>query len=221
MSKLDALKEKLSGLGAKLGEKTDKVGFIRSWKEKRAKAIPAALKAADPHSLAAIYREGGTGTRLQVLAFYLFVVVAVVSAGSLFKKVAGKMRSSPANDQLVTDITHEFSESKRKHDENAQMLALGQFTTNIYVGPPEDAQIMSIDLWIRVSDPKTAATVSDRNEVFREKTMDALNDLFVGKVNLLLEEGKVQAKEKIRSSLNTALKVGKVEEVFIQNLVVQ
>jgi flagellar basal body-associated protein FliL len=81
--------------------------------------------------------------------------------------------------------------------------------------------MMSIDLWVKVSDPSSAAVVNGRNEVFREKTIDALNDLFSRKVNLLEEAGKAEAKTKIRDALNTALPAGKVEEVFIQNLVVQ
>ncbi|MGZ3651570.1 MAG: flagellar basal body-associated FliL family protein [Bdellovibrionota bacterium] len=221
MSKLDALKEKLDGLRTQLREKTDKIAFIRSWRENRAKKLAAPPKPEDPHSLSAIYREGGTGTRLQVLAFYLFLVVAIVSAGSLIKKMAGKMQNSAAHEKMVTDFSHELAESKRKHEEDAQLLSLGQFTTNIYVGPPEESKMMSIDLWIRVSDPQTAGIVNDRNEVFREKTIDALNSLFQEKVNLLQEEGKKAARERVREALNTALKAGKVEEVFIQNLIVQ
>jgi flagellar basal body-associated protein FliL len=221
MSKLDAVKEKLATLRARLGEKTDKIGFLRTWKEKRAKAAAAGPKAADPHSLSAIYRDGSTGTRLQVIAFYLFVLIAVVSAGSLVKKIVVKMRSTAANDEMRKDISQAVTDLTRKKVEEAEMLALGQFTTNIFTGEAAGAKLMNIDLWIRVSDPGTATLVNTRNEVFREKTMDALNDLYVRKVNLLSAEGKTEAREKIRSSLNSALKHGKVEEVFIQNLVVE
>ena len=101
------------------------------------------------------------------------------------------------------------------------MLALGEFTTNIYLGPPEGKKVASIDLWIRVSDPEVASFVRSRSEVFREKTSYALSELFDSKVNLLRSEGKLEARERIREALNSALKTGKVEEVFIQNLIVE
>jgi flagellar basal body-associated protein FliL len=221
MSKLDALKEKLAGVRAQLAEKTDKIGFLRAWKEKRAQAAAAGPKPPDPHSLGAIYRDGGTGTRLQVIAFWLFVAIAVVSAGSLFKKMAVKLRSSSANEQVKKDISEGLEKIKEKKIEDAEMLALGQFTTNVYVGPPEDTKNMSIDLWLRVSDPGVAAQINNKNEIYREKTLDVLNSLFARKVSLLQDAGKTAAKDQIRESLNAVLKNGKVEEVFIQNLVVE
>ncbi len=89
MSKLNALKEKLSGLQAKLSEKADKIAFFRKWREKKAAAsVTAGDKAqasGDPASLGAIYREGSTLTRAQVILFFVFLVISVVSAGSLAK----------------------------------------------------------------------------------------------------------------------------------------
>jgi flagellar basal body-associated protein FliL len=223
MQKLDELKDKLSGLKAKLLEKTDKIGFIRAWREKaqKAEATPLVPKAPAPHSLRAIYRDGGVGTRLQVLAFYIFVFVALVSAGSLLKKVFLKMRSSNENEKLQQDFSHEFSEARRKALEKTDLLSLGQFITNAYVGPPKDAMMMSVDLWIRVNDPEASFMIESKNLIFRDKTMSAFNDLFVNKVNLLTDEGKAKAKEKIKEALNSYLKKGEVEEVFIQNMIVQ
>lgn len=221
MSKLDPIKAKIAALQAQIAEKTDKIGFIRAWKEKRAQAAAAGPKPPDPLALSSIYRDGSTGTRFQVLAFYLFVVVALVSAGSLAKKVLVKMRSSKANQEMAHDISHGMAEIKQKKLEQAEMLSLGQFTANIYQGTQEEGRMMSIDLWLRVSDPNVAAEINNRNDVYREKTMDALNELFVGKVNMLQEDGKAQARDRIRDSINSALKSGKVEDVFIQNLVVQ
>jgi len=220
MSKIDDIKAKISGLRAQLAEKADKIAPLKAWREKRALAASAGPTPANPLSLGSIYRDGGTGTRLQVLAFYLFLAVALVCAGSLLKKMAGKMRSSAAHEQMVSDISHGLSETKRKKEEEAQMLSLGQFTTNVYMGNVEP-KIMSIDLYVRVSDPQTAAAVNDRNEVFREKTMDVLNALFSEKVDLMQEEGKAVARERVREALNTVSKPGKVEEVFIHNFIAQ
>jgi flagellar basal body-associated protein FliL len=63
--------------------------------------------------------------------------------------------------------------------------------------------------------------VNDRNEVFREKTGDALSTLFNEKVEVLTEHGKDITRERIRAALNEVAKPGKVDEVFIQNLIVQ
>ena len=223
MLNLNALKDKLGGLKAKLAEKTDKIAFLKNWRERRATKQPsgAAGKPSDPHSLNAIYREGTTGTRLQVIAFYLFILVALVSAGSLAKKIAVKLRFSTEHEKLKQDYTHELAEAKRKVLERAEILSLGEFTANIYVGAPAETKMMSVDLWIKVSDPEVAALVNSRIGMFHDRTTEALNALFVSKVNLLQEEGKVLAKEKIRNSLNSALHHGRVEEVFIQNFVVQ
>jgi flagellar basal body-associated protein FliL len=220
MSKLDDIKAKIAGIRAQLGEKADKIAFLKSWREKRTQAAAAGPKSADPHSLGAIYREGGTGTRLQVLAFYLFLIVAVVSAGSLVRKMGGKMRTSAEHEKMVTDISHGLAETKHRHEEEAQLISLGQFTTNVY-SENQSEKMMTIDLYVRVSDPQTGTMVNDRNEAFREKTGDALSSLYNEKVELLTEHGKDVAKERIRATLNQITKPGKVDEVFIQNLIVQ
>jgi flagellar basal body-associated protein FliL len=85
----------------------------------------------------------------------------------------------------------------------------------------QSEKMMTIDLYVRVSDPQTGTMVNDRNEAFREKTGDALSSLYNEKVELLTEHGKDVAKERIRATLNQITKPGKVDEVFIQNLIVQ
>ncbi len=222
MSKLNALKEKLAGFKAQVAEKADKIAFIKRWREKRqvAPKTEPPLALGNP-SIGTIYREGSTFTRLQVILFVVLSLVAFVSAGSVGVRLAGKLRSSSEHEKVKEDITHEFAEVQRKHLEKAEMLALGQFTTNAYTGPGKQ-QMMNIDLWIRVSDPEAASLVNSRTAVFHDKTMDALNSLYMEKVSLLSEQGKNQAREKIRESLGEALPKGhSVEEVFIQNLVFQ
>lgn len=222
MSKLNALKEKLSGLQAKLAEKADKIGFIKKWRATRAATSPAAASPADPASLGAIYREGSTLTRVQVIIFFILAVTAAVSAGSLALKLAAKLKSSGEHEKIKAEYAHEFAEVKRKNAEKAEMIALGQFTSNAWVGPPQEKAMMSVDLWIRVSDPKAASAVNDRTAVFHDKATEALNELFVGKVSLLSEEGKSRARELLKSKLNSALPHGSsVDEVYIQNLTVQ
>ena len=83
MSKLNEIIEKIKGLQTQLSEKVDKITFIKKWREKRT----GAAKKLDPTSLSAIYREGSTGTRIQVLVIYAFLFVALISAGSLVRKI--------------------------------------------------------------------------------------------------------------------------------------
>ena len=226
MSKLTVLKEKLAGLQAKLSEKADKIAFFRKWREKKA-AAPAPAGAQTPGdtdsaSLGAIYREGSTLTRAQVILFFVFIVISVVSAGSLAKKVLVKLKTSGEHEKIKAEYTQGFAEVQRKHLEKAEMIALGQFTANAWVGPPKGEGMMSVDLWIRVSDPKAAAAVNGRTAVFHDKAMDALDSLFREKVSLLTEPGKARAREKLKEALGQSLPHGTaVEEVFIQNLVVQ
>lgn len=225
MSKLNALKEKLNGLQAMLSEKSDKIGFIRKWREKRAAAaVPgnAATKAASPTSLGTIYREGSTLTRAQVLLFLVFAVISVVSAGSLAKKIAVKLKSSGEHEKIKTEYSQEFAEVKRKSLEKAEMISLGQFTAKAWGGNAKGDSMMSVDLWIRVSDPQGAAHVNSKTAIFHDKTMEALNELHKDKVNLLTETGKDRAREKLKEQLGQALPHGsRVEEIFIQNLVLQ
>lgn len=223
MSKLDALKDKLNGVKATLAEKADKIAFIKSWREKAAASAgsPAAAKPRNPYSLSSIYKEGSTFTRLQVLMVLVLSLTALASTGILVKKIAGKLKSTSEHEQIKQDYSNELSEMKRKHLEKAEMLALGQFTTNAYAGEGE-VKMMTIDLWIRVSDPSTAAVVDGNSTVFHDKAMGALSALYVNKVNLLTEEGKNRAKNEIKAALGEALPAGhSVEEVFIQNLMLQ
>lgn len=221
MPNFNALKEKLDAFQAKLLEKTDKIGFIKKWREKSAQAEANAAKYASPYSLNRIYREGSTGTRLQVLAFYLFIAVAIFSGASLLKKLSGKLRSSAANEQLKEEYSSGLAEVQRKALEKAEMISLGQFTASAYVGPPEETRMMRLDLWVKVSDPDAAAAINNTNDLFRDKTVDALNNLFASKVNMLQESGKATARAQIKDALNTGLKKGHVEDVFIENLIVQ
>ncbi len=223
MSKLDALKEKWGGIKAKLAEKTDKIAFIKAWKDKQAaaaQAAPTAAKPRNPLALGTIYSEGNTLTRIQVILFVLLVAIALVSAGKLAKKLAGKLKSTAEHEQIKQDYSSELAEIKRKSQEKAEMVSLGQFTTNAYA--PGEKKMMSIDLWVRVSDPEAAALVDRRSSEFHDKAMSALNGLYLGKVNLVTENGKTQAKERLKESLNAGMPEGRrVEEVFIQNLTLQ
>lgn len=223
MSKLNAFKEKLAGLKGRLTEKADKIAFIKSWREQRA-AVPTGDQTTppSPHSVASIYRDGSTFTRLQVILFVCLSLIALGSSASLMVKLASKLKSSTENENLKKDYSHELAEVKRKSMEKVEMMALGQFTTNAYVADSNETKMMTIDLWIRVSDPETASLVENRSAIFHDKTMDALNDLYISKVSLLNEQGKNEARLRIRASLGEALPKGhSVEEVFIQNLVFQ
>jgi flagellar basal body-associated protein FliL len=225
MSKLNALKEKLAPLLAKISEKADKIAFLRKWREKR-KAAGAAVDGAgspkDPTSLGSIYREGSTLTRVQVILFFVFLAISIVSAGSLVKKVLLKMKTSSEHEKLKSEYSQELVKVQQKHQEKAEMISLGQFLAKAWVGPQKGDAKLSVDLWIRVSDPKAAAVVNGKTAMFHDKATDALDLLYREKVNLLTDDGKAKARAKLKEMIGQSLPEGTlVEEVFIQNLVVQ
>jgi flagellar basal body-associated protein FliL len=57
--------------------------------------------------------------------------------------------------------------------------------------------------------------------VLRDRTVDALNELYAQKVNLLTDQGKETAKKKIRGFLNEIVPKSAVEEIYFHNLVIQ
>lgn len=223
MSKLDAFKEKLSSLKTQASEKADKIEFVRKLKEKlAARSANASSKPPDPTSLSAIYKEGTTLTRAQVLLFLVLAVISIVSAGSLAKKILVKLKTSSEHEKIKAEYSHELSELKRKSEEKAELVALGQFSANAWVGPPRNEALMSVDLWVRVSDTKAAALVEDQSSIFHDRAAEAFYSLYKEQVNLLTEEGKAKAREKLKASLTKAMPHGSaVEEVFIHNLIVQ
>lgn len=221
MAKLDALKEKLAGLRQKLTEKIDSIPFL---KKMLAKPAPAADTTVSPArsgdaSLGKIYRGGGTLTRLQVLGFFLFLSGAMLASAFVAKRVFVKLRDS-GHGAPAEEVTHGIGDIKRRMEENASVLSLGKFTVSTFVSEKRETA-MGIDIWLRVSGVDAANFVQSHEVVLHDKTMDAMNELYMQHVNLLTEQGKEAAKDKIRDFLNQAIPKGKVEEVYFYNMVVQ
>jgi flagellar basal body-associated protein FliL len=224
MSKLDDLKAKLAALQQTLSEKLDKIPLLKKLlaKSSAPTAAPAAPKsyAPSPTSIGQIYKGGGTLTRLQVFVFYIFVIAMVVSGTLAGKKLFQRFRTSPEHEKMVADVSHGLGDIKRRMEENATVLSLGKFTVNAFVDQHHQTR-MSIDLWLRVSSVDAANFVQSHEEVLHDKTMDALNELFMNQVNLLTEPGKVQARKTLIKFLNAALPKGEVQEIFFYNMVAQ
>lgn len=216
MAKLDALKEKVAALRQQLAEKLDKIPFLKKF---AAKAPESAGAPAPSHSLGAIYRSGGTLTRFQVVCFVVFLIAAVISSAIVGKRIFQRMQASEEK-KLKADYSHGLGDIKRRMEENASVLALGKFTVSAYM-PDSKNTSATIDLWLRVNNVEAANFVQNHDSVLRDKTMDALNELYVKKVNLLTVEGKEIAKAKIRESLNQAVPKAAVEEIYFHNMVLQ
>jgi hypothetical protein len=224
MSKLDAIKNKLAAIREKALEKVDKIAFIKKWLEKKAPSpspnAPEKKKAPEAHSLGEIYRQGGTGTRLQVLLVFTFGLAALIATGLAIKKMASRFRSSVEHEKIKKDYAKEFEDFSKRVQTNASVISIGSLTINAYVGEGKSS-LMSLDLWARMSDPQAADFAQKNDLILHDKALDALNDLFLEKVNLLSEQGKVTARNRIIEKINRVLPKGKVEEVFFHNLVAQ
>lgn len=215
MAKLDALKEKIGGLKQKLTEKFHSIPLFQKILKKE-----EVKKGADPHSIGVIYQSGGVFTRLQVILVFLLAAAAVASLGVVAAKIKGRHHAKSENEKLAADYSQGLEAMKRKMEDNASTLSLGQFVISAYVGEDKTAS-MGLDIWIRVSDVEAANFVQGHEIVLRDKSMDALNEIYMQKVNLLTEQGKETGKRKIRDFLNRAMPTGKVEEVFFHNIIVQ
>lgn len=215
MSKLNALKDKIAQLKSKLGEKLDKISFVKKWNERH-----ASTKLPDPNTLGRIFKEGNTFTRIQVIFVYLLGLTALISTGFVARKVMISFKSSAENEKLKKDYSHGLEELQRKMQARASIISVGTVMAHIYVGGGKTT-VMSLDLWARVNDA-AAADFAQKNElILHDRALEALNTLYNQKVNLMTEEGKDVAREKIRDSMNKAMGRGHVEEVFFYNLVIQ
>lgn len=214
MSRLDAIKEKLASVRTKVLEKTDKIAFLKKWKEKTPE------KAASPHSLGEIYRHGGTGTRFQVLLVFVFLSAALAATGFAVRKMLSRFRSSVEHEKLKKDYAREFEEFSRRVQTKAGVISIGRLTINAYFGQGKSG-LMSLDLWARMSDPQAADFAQKNDLILHDKAIEALNELEREKVSLLTEDGKTTARALLLEKLNRAIPKGKVEEVYFHNLIAQ
>jgi len=217
MSKLDALKEKLNASRAGLAEKLDKITLFRKWREKKE---PAQSRPASSYSLGAIYRNGNTLTRIQVIIVYFLFIGALAATFQAGRKMFTRMGSGTEHQKLKEDTSRGFAEMAQKVVENANLISLGKFTTRAYT-KDSGVKMMAVDIWVRVSDPKTAEFVQKNETILQDKITEAMGEMFTQEVDPLSISGKNTAKDQIQESMNKALPDGKVEEVFFQNLIVQ
>jgi flagellar basal body-associated protein FliL len=217
MAKLDALKEKISQTKTNVSEKIDKIALFKRWKEERAQKK---AKAPTDLSLQAIYRRGGTGTRLQVALFYLLAAATVASTGLAGKKIFARLGASRENEKLKAEYSHGLEEMASRVVEKANLVSMGKFTANAY-RPGQKGELMAADIWLRMSDPEAAAFAEKNEDIIYDGIVSGLSLGYEGKADPLTPEGAGTLKRLIMEKLNEKIREGKVEEVFFQNLVVQ
>lgn len=221
MAKLDALKEKLNTLRAGITEKLDKIAFIKKLRERKNQQPKSAESSpGSSYSLGSIYREGGTGTRLQVITVYILAVAAMAATFHVGSKMLRRLKSSEQHEQLRKDYSSGLAEMSQKIVENANLISLGKFTSSAYNGEGKTS-MMAVDIWIRVSDPDTADFAQKNEAVMHDRIVDALDVAYREKIAPLTDDGKNAAKSRIMEALNEVLPNGKVEDVLFENLVVQ
>jgi flagellar basal body-associated protein FliL len=218
MAKLDALKDKISQAQTSVSDKLDKIALFKKWKEKRAQK-----KATGPasYSLGAIYREGSTGTRLQVIVIYALAIAALFFTFQSGRKIFARLGKSVENEKLKADYAHGLEELSHKVVEKATLVSMGKFTTNVYQ-PGKSGGFLVVDVWLRVSDP-TAAEFAQKNEtIVYDAIVDAFSQAFKDEINPLTDEGAEVMKGRVAEAVNMVMhQHGKAEEVFFQNMIVQ
>lgn len=214
MAKMDALKEKMTQARAGLAEKMDKIAFIRKWREQRTVKGPGAT----PHSMGDIYRGGGVITRLQVILVYVFAIAALASTVYAVRKMMARFATKEA--KIEKEYSHGLGDLANKAVEKANLVSLGKFTAGAYT-EGKAKSLMVVDVWIRVSDPDTAAYAQSHETVIYDRVVEALNEAYQEKIDPLTEEGATITKSKVQESINHAMPKGRVEEIFFQNLVIQ
>lgn len=217
MSKLAGLKDKVSQLKTQLSEKLDSIALVKRWREGQ---TTKATQGPDPLSIGSIYRDGGVGTRLQVLLMFTFALGSVAATAYVGQKMWKRLRTSKAHEELKKDYSHGLEELSNRVKEHASMVSLGKFTVNS-VGPRGEDVMLSLDIWLKVSDAETAAFVQKNDTLVNDRVTDALDAARSKKFDALTPEGKDRIKGVIIEHLTPTLPKGKVEEVYFHNLMVQ
>lgn len=220
MAKLDALKEKIATLRAGLLAKLDKIAFIKKLREKQAQAAQSSSVAPSSSSLGTIYRDGGVATRLQVILVYMLAIAAIGFTVHAGRKVLKRVSSSKAHEELKKDYSTGLSEMNAKVVENANLISLGKFTSNVNSADGK-VRLIAVDVWVRVSDPHTADFAQKNETILHDKIVEALELVAQENVDPLTVEGKNILKSRMMESLNHAFPKGKAEDILFQNLVVE
>jgi flagellar basal body-associated protein FliL len=218
MSKVDEIKQKLTGLQATLLEKLDKIAFLKKFRQPKSTSTSPGKKP-DP-SLTTVYREGSTLTRLQVLLVYVLFLSAVVATGYAGKKFLARLKQSDAHENLKQEMSHGLEEFREKVVEKANMVSVGRFTVNVFAGGRPN-RLMAVDIWLRMNDPDAAGFVQKNESVIHDRITDSFQGIYQENVDLLEEHGKQRAKALLLESINKSLPKGKAEEVFFENLIIQ
>ena len=206
MSKLDEIKQKLSGFR----EKLPKLAFLSSTKKEKAKS----------YSIGEIYKTGDTFTRLQVIVAALLMIAALVSAGIVGKRLWTRLGDQFADDKNKKKYAEEFAELANRAARNASIVSIGTVTVNSYTKNGDHA-FLNMDIWVRVSDMDASNFVNKNEMILNDTALTVLNELFQNKISILSENGKQMARDKMLEKLNKVIPKGRVEEVFFHNLVLQ
>lgn len=217
MEKLAALKAKIAALKQQLSDKLEKIPLIKKWREKR--AVSAAAPPS-PYGLGRLYREGGAYAKFQVFLVLIFSIGAAAGASFVGYRLVKRLSKGDTHKQMAAEYSKGLEGVRKRMEENASVLSLGQFMITAYVGENKQAS-MGLDIWVRVGDVEAANYIQANEVPLHDATMSALNDVYMRKVNLLTDAGKEEGKRMIRDSLNRALPKGKIEEIFFHNMIVQ
>ncbi len=225
---MEKLKEILAKLKEKIAAIKAKIPFLKA-KEAAPVAsaeIPAAVAATptpappkDDTSLAKIYRDGTLSMRLGVLLVMVLGFSFALSGSYLGYRLYKRWKASHQQNQSLKIYADQFEGLSTKRAESASITGLGKIKANAY--KPDGTGIISLEIWVKCDNPKTAAFVQTTDVKLHDKVVDVLDSLYRAQVDLMENEGKKRAKKEILEALNKEIEVGKILEVYFHNLVMQ
>lgn len=213
MSKLTEIKQKISEKLTPIREKLfKKSGGDAEGKPGRANPF---------YQLKATYTNGNTEDRVIVL---LIVVALIFGVFSFYKVGMSLVSRKELIDALLTkDRDESFNKMEaylRREAETRKAIgstvSLNQIKIN-YTKDSGDTGFISLSIWVRCDDPKTAKIVEYEYPRFQDAIISSIQN--VREAEITSERGKKAIQKKMLLALNSALHTGKVEEIYFHNMV--
>jgi flagellar basal body-associated protein FliL len=210
MAKLDEIKGKILAFLEKLRANPKLAHFFRP-KEKAPES---------PNNPTVLFREGSLRTRLQLIVVFILLIGFVGGVWFTGKMIFGRMQKNKSLLAESKTYQKEFEDFNQRIRDNASITSVGSFTTNTWNLKGEGVRV-SVDLWIRFSNPDTAAYAEAISVKVSDRIGAALSRMQIGKVSLFSDSGKQNLRDEIKRQVDPLLRQGKVMDVYFHNLVAQ
>lgn len=224
MAEMQKLKEILEKLKQQIATFREKIPFPKKRVPRddtpaSTTETPSSPPTQDDTNLAKIYRDGTLLMRIGVFFVIIFGIIFLVSFTYFGKKIYHNWMASSHKTQLQKEYINQFGGLSTKKSEEASIIGLGKVIVGAY--KPEGKGVISLEIWVRCDNPKTALLVQNIDLRLHDKVVDVLDLLASQEVDLISNAGKERAKREIIEAINREMQAGKILEVYFHNLVMQ